>query len=87
MPRPFRITRRGSLRALLALLRDADGALGGGEGLVAGQEREALGIIAEQHGAQVAMAQTHLAVLGHRAVDAEGLQAHTDRLGGRRRQS
>ena len=74
------MTRRGSLRALLALLDDADGALGGGKGLVAGQEGEALGLLAEQHGAQVAVAQTHLAVLGHRAVDAEGLQAHADQL-------
>ena len=76
------MTRRGCLRALLALLDDADGALGGGEGLVAGQEGEALGLVAEEHSAQVAVAQTHLAVVGDGAVDAEGLQAHADHLGG-----
>ena len=46
-----------------------------------GQESEALGLVTEQHSAQIAVAQTHLAVLGHRAVNAEGLQAHADHLG------
>ena len=61
---------------------DADGALGGGEGLVARQEGEALGLIPQQHSAQIAVAQTHLAVLSHRARDAEGLEADADGLGG-----
>ena len=101
LPRPFRMTRRGALRALLALRTmpmapsaaanlaglvgvadDADGALGGGEGLVAGQEGEALGIVAQKHGAQAAVADADLAVLGDGAVDAEGLQADADGLGG-----
>jgi len=49
---------------------------------VARQEGEALALVAEEHSAQVAVAQTHLAVVGHGAVDAEGLQAHADHLGG-----
>ena len=61
---------------------DADGALGGGEGLVARQEGEALGLIPQQHSAQIAVAQAHLAVLSHRARDAEGLEADADGLGG-----
>ena len=80
MPRPFRMTRRGSLRALLAVLGDADGALGSGEGLVACQEAEALGLVPQQHGAQVAVAQAHVALLSHGAGHAESLQANADGL-------
>ena len=75
------MTRSGLLRALLALLGDADGAFGGGEGLVAGQEGEALGLFAQQHGGQVAVADAHLAVVGDRAGDAEGLQALAEGFG------
>ena len=49
---------------------------------MAGQEGEALGLVPEQHGAQVAVAQAHVALLGHRAGHAEGLQADADGLGG-----
>ena len=73
---------QGLLAGLVGVLHDADGALGGGEGLVTGQEGKALALVAEQHSAQVAVAQAHLAVVGHGAVDAEGLQAHADHLGG-----
>ena len=69
------------LARLVGVLHDADGALGGGEGLVAGQESEALALLAEEHSAQIAVPQTHLAVFGHGAVDAEGLQTHADHLG------
>ena len=72
---------QGLLPGLVGVADDADGALSGGEGLVAGQEGEALGLIPQQHGAQVAVAQAHLAVLGNRAGDAEGLQALADGLG------
>ena len=73
---------QGLLAGLIGVVDDADGAFGGGEGLVAGQEGEALGLVAQQHGAQIAVAETHLAVLGHGAGDAEGLQADADGLGG-----
>ncbi len=73
---------QGLLAGLVGVADDADGALGGGEGLVAGQEGKALGLIPQQHGAQVAVAQARLAVLGHGAGDAEGLQALADGLGG-----
>ena len=54
------------------------GALGGGKALVAGQEGEALGLVAQKHGAQVAVAKAHGALCGHRAGDGEGLQALAD---------
>ena len=38
---------QGSLANLVGVADDADGAFGGGEGLVAGQEREALGLLAQ----------------------------------------
>ena len=49
---------------------------------MAGQEREALGFVPEQHRAQVAVAQAHVALLGHRAGHAESFQADADGLGG-----
>ena len=67
---------------LVGVADDADGALGGGEGLVAGQEGEALGLVPQQHGGQVAVAQADLAVVGDGAGNAEGLQADADGLGG-----
>ena len=73
---------QGLLPGLVGVADDTDGALGGGEGLVARQEGEALGLIPQQHSAQIAVAQTHLAVLSHRARDAEGLEADADGLGG-----
>ena len=70
------------LTCLVCVANDADSTLGSGKGLVTGQERETLALIAQQHGTQIAVAQTHLAVLGHRTVDAEGLQSLTDLAGG-----
>ena len=48
---------------------------------MARQEREALGLVPKKHGAQVAVAQAHVALLGHRAGNAEGLKADADGLG------
>ena len=70
------------LARLVGVADDADGAFGGGKGLMTGQEREALGLLAQQHGAEVAVAKADLAVFGDGAVDAEGLQAFADLLGG-----
>ena len=57
---------------------DLDGAFGGGEALVAGQEGEAFGLLTEQTGGEVAVADTDLTVVGDGTVDAERLQAFTD---------
>ena len=54
---------------------NADSAFCGGKAFVACQEAEALGILVQQHCAQIAMAQAHLALLGHRAGNGKGLQA------------
>ena len=45
-----------------------------GEGLVTRQEAEALGLLAQQHRAQIAVAQTNLTLVGDGAGDAERLQ-------------
>ena len=45
---------------------------------MASQEREALGVLAQEHGAQVAVAKADLAVVGDGAGDAERLQANAD---------
>ena len=66
------------LTSLVGVQSQADGALSGSEGLVAGQEGEALGVVGEQHSAQVAVAQTDLAVLGDGAGNGEGLDALAD---------
>ena len=76
---------QGLLAGLVGVVGDADGALSGGEGLVASEEGEALGVLAQQHGAQVAVAQADLAVLGNGAGHAEGLQADADGGSGIRR--
>jgi hypothetical protein len=48
---------------------------------VAGQEGEALGLVIQQHGRQIAVAQADLAVVRDGAGDAEGLQAFAQRSG------
>ena len=58
------------LADLVGVPGDADRALGGGEGLVAGKESEALGFFIQKHGAQIAVAQAHLALVG----DGTGMQ-------------
>ena len=70
------------LTGLVGVAGDADGAFGGGEGLVTGQEGKALGLVPKQHSAQVAVAQTNLAVVCYGTGDAEGLQADADGGGG-----
>ena len=60
---------------------DADGAFRGGETFMAGQEAEAFGFFAQQHGAQIAVAEAHGALVGHRARNAEALQAQADFFG------
>ena len=49
---------------------------------MAGQESEALGFLVQQHGAQVAVADTDLALIRNRTGNAEGLQGGADPLGG-----
>ena len=67
------------LAGLVGVVGDADGALSGREGLVTGQEGEALGIVAEEHAALDCVTETDLAVLGNGAWrHAEGLEALTD---------
>ena len=73
--------RKGVLAHLVGHFGNLDGAFGCGERLVAGQEGEALRLLAEQTGSQVAMADAHLAVVGYGAGDAECLQADADGLG------
>ena len=62
-------------------LGNADCAFCGSEGLVACEERKALGLVAEQTGAQVAVAQADLAVLRNGTRNTERLQANADGLG------
>ena len=68
------------LPGLVGVANDADGALGGGKGLVARQKREALRLVPQQHSAQITVAKAHLALLGYGAGDAERLQADADGL-------
>ncbi|OPZ58677.1 MAG: hypothetical protein BWY87_01348 [Deltaproteobacteria bacterium ADurb.Bin510] len=72
---------QGFLAGLVGALGQADGALGRGKALVAGQEGEASGLFTQQHGCQVAVADADLAVVGHRTRNAEGLQALAQGLG------
>ena len=69
---------QGVLTSLVGVLDDADSTFSGGEGLVAGEEAEALRLLGQEHRAQVAVAEADLAVVGDGAVDAEGLQAFAD---------
>ena len=72
------------LASLVGVQSQLDGALCGSEGLVASQEGEALGVLGKQHCAQVAVAQTDLAVLGDGARNGEGLDALADQGSGLR---
>ncbi len=71
----------GALCDLVGGTGNADCALSSSKGLVAGQESEALGVLVQQAGAQVAVAQTYLTLLGNGAGDAECLQAFADGCG------
>ena len=69
------------LADLVGVQGDLDRAFGSREGFVAGEEGEALGVFAQEHGAQVAVAEADLAVVSDGAGDAEGLQADADIAG------
>ena len=69
---------QGLLANLVGGTGNADSALSGGEGLVAGEEGEAMGVLMQQHSAEVAVTQTDLALLSDRAGDGEGLEALAD---------
>ena len=67
-----------SLADLVCGAGDADSTLSSGEGLVACQESEAGGVLAQQTSAQVAVTQTDLTLLSNRAGDGESFQTLTD---------
>ena len=69
---------QGGLADLVCGAGDADGTLSGCEGLVAGEESEAGGVLAQQTSAQIAVAQTDLTLLSDRAGDGEGFQTFAD---------
>ncbi len=69
------------LTHLVRHLGNLDSTLSGCEGLVACQESEALGLLAQQTGSQITVTNTYLAVVSHRTRDTEGLQTDTDSLG------
>ena len=58
-----------------------DSAFGCGKRLVSGEESEALSLVAEQTSSEVAVSDTHFAVVGHRARNAESLESQSDSLG------
>ena len=70
------------LAGLIRIADDADGAFRSRKGLVTCQECEALGLLAQQHCAEVAVAEADLAVFGDGAGDAEGLETDADSGGG-----
>ena len=69
---------QGGLADLVCGAGDADRTLSGCEGLVAGEESEAGGVLAQQTSAQIAVAQTDLTLLSDRAGDGEGFQTLAD---------
>ena len=64
---------------LVCVQRDLDGAFCGGKGFVAGEEAEAARFFGKEPLAEVAVAETDLAVFGNGAGNAEGLKSDTDR--------
>ena len=69
---------QGGLADLVCGAGDADGTLSSCKGLVACQESEAGGVLAQQTSAQIAVAQTDLTLLSDRAGDGEGFQTFAD---------
>ena len=63
---------------LVCVVCDTDRTLSGCEGLVAGEEAEALCLLGKEHLAQVTMAETYLTVVCYGTRDAEGLKSLTD---------
>ncbi len=72
---------QGRLADLVGRLGDADRAFRGREGFMACQEAEALGLLAQELGSQVAVAHAHHALVRDGTGDAESLQAQADGLG------
>ena len=70
------------LADLVGRLSDTDSALSSCEGLVACEECEAASILREEHSAEVAVAETDLAVVSNRTRYAESLEAFADSLSG-----
>ena len=70
------------LTDLVRVEGDLDRAFSRGEGLVTREEREALGVVIEEHRAEVAVSAADLTVLGDGAGNAERLEADTDFRGG-----
>ena len=68
----------GGLADLVCSAGNANGTLSSSKGLVACQESEAGGVLAQQTSAQVAVAQTDLTLLSNRAGDGEGFQTLAD---------
>ena len=68
----------GFLADLIGVESDLDRALGSRKGLVAREESEALGLLIEQHGAQVAVADTDLTLVSDGTGNTESLQAYAD---------
>ena len=69
------------LADLVGRARDADGPFGGGKALMPGEEGEAMRLLAQQHGRQIAMAAADRALIRNRTGDAERLQPDADLLG------
>ena len=69
---------QGGLADLVCGAGDADGTLSSCKGLVACQESEAGGVLAQQTSAQIAVAQTDLTLLSDRAGDGESFQTFAD---------
>ena len=70
------------LANLVCRLGDADSTLSSCEGLVTCEECEAASVLGEEHSAEVAVAETDLAVVSNRTRYAESLEAFADSLSG-----
>ena len=65
---------QGFLADLVGGTGNADCAFSSSKGFVASQESEAMGILMQQHGTQVAVAQANLTLFSNRAGDGESFQ-------------
>ena len=81
LPKPLRITRRGSLRTLLAVRAMPMAPSAAAKDSCPARNAKHWVSSRQQHLAQIAVAQAHLALFGHRAGHAEGLQALADNGG------
>ena len=87
LPRPFRMTRRGFLRTLLALRAMPMAPSAAAKDSWPARNAKHSVFSSQQHGAQIAVAQTDLALVRDGTGDAEGLQALADALRRPRRRS